>query len=107
VTRPKASGAVGLIDATADPVVSEERACSSEATRPTVSGLRSERDAAIRRAVVRVRESLAELDALLDGEGLPKRQAPRKRSTPAPTVVPSTEAVGVMRRRLRTLGVRA
>ena len=63
--------------------------------------------AAIRRAVVRVRESLDELDALLDAGELPKRQSPRKRSTPAPTVQPSTEAVGVMRRRLRTLGVRA
>jgi hypothetical protein len=68
----------------------------------------TDRDAAIKQAVARVRASLDELEATLGAPVPAKRaRAPRKRPTPAPTVTPSSEAVGVMRRKLRGMGVQA
>lgn len=66
----------------------------------------SDRDATIARAVARVRESLDELELALGApEKGPRRRTPRRRSTPEPTVAPSSEAVSTMRRRLRGMGV--
>lgn len=63
--------------------------------------------AAIRLAFAKVHESLDELERELLSGPAPKRRAPRRRSTPKPTVEPSSEAVSSMRRSLRRLGVQA
>lgn len=61
-------------------------------------------EAAIRRQIGRVRETLDELEQML-GAPVP-RKGPRKRSTPEPAVTPRPEAVALVQRRLRTMGVR-
>lgn len=65
----------------------------------------SQRDAAIRQAIARVRESLDELETLLDAKALPSPRRPRRRPHAEPTMKARPEVVDQVRRRLRSLGV--